>query len=67
MLGKTNTVPLIDQDNNVLAKLSESQYGFRAGVSTEAALHEFVRREEHCLVRQKPTLLQMPADQIKKN
>ena len=34
-------------------KLSASQYGFRAGVSTETALHEFVRRVEHCLVRKK--------------
>ena len=31
------------------AKLSASQYGFRAGVSTETALHEFVRRVEQCL------------------
>ena len=38
------------------AKLSASQYGFRAGVSTETALHEFVRRVEHCLVRKKPAL-----------
>ena len=37
-------------------KLSTSQYGFRAGVSTESALHEFVRRVEHCLVRKKPAL-----------
>ena len=29
------------------------QYGFRAGVSVETALHEFVGREEHCLVRKK--------------
>ena len=48
------------------AKLSASQYGFREGISTETALHEFVRRVEHWLVRKKPTLLQMPADQIKK-
>ena len=33
------------------AKLSPSQYGFRAGVSTTTALHELVRRVEHCLVR----------------
>ena len=56
----------IIEDNNVLARLSASQYGFRAGISTESALHEFVRRVEHWLVRKKPTLLQMPADQIKK-
>ena len=40
----------INEDNNVQAKLSASQYGFRAGVATETALHEFVRRVEHCLV-----------------
>ena len=37
----------INEDNNVQAKLSASQYGFCAGVSTETALHEFVRRVEH--------------------
>ena len=31
-------------------KLSTSQYRFRAGVSMETALHEFVHREEHCLL-----------------
>ena len=46
----------INEDNNMQAKLSASQYGFRAGVSTETALHEFVRRVEHCLVRKKPAL-----------
>ena len=56
----------ITKDNNVQAKLSTSQYGFRAGVFTETASHEFVRRVEHWLVRKKPTLQQMPADQIKK-
>ena len=40
----------INKKNNVQAKLSTSQYGFRAGVATETALHEFVRRVEHCLV-----------------
>ena len=40
----------INEDNNVQAKLSAYQYGFRAGVATETALHEFVRRVEHCLV-----------------
>ena len=38
-------------------KLSASQNGFPAGVSTETALHEFVRRVEHCLVRKKPALV----------
>ena len=37
----------IYEDNNVQAKLSASQYRFRAGVSMETALHEFVRRVEH--------------------
>ena len=37
----------INEDNNVQAKLSASQHGFRAGVSTETALHEFVHRVEH--------------------
>ena len=46
----------INEDNNVQAKLSALQYGFRAGVATETALHEFVRRVEHCLVWKKPPL-----------
>ena len=37
----------INEDNNVQAKLSALQYGFRAGVSTETALHEFVRRVDN--------------------
>ena len=37
----------IIEDNNVQAKLFESQCGFRAGVSTETALHDLVRRVEH--------------------
>ena len=41
----------INEDNNVQAKLSTLQYGFRASVSTKTVLHEFVRRVEHCLVR----------------
>ena len=44
----------INEDKNVQAKLSASQYGFRAGVATETALHEFVCRVEHCLVGKKP-------------
>ena len=46
----------INEDNNVQAKLSASQYGFRAGVFTETALHEFVHRVEHSLARKKPAL-----------
>ena len=34
----------IKEDNNVQAKLSSSQCGFRASVSAETALHELVRR-----------------------
>ena len=37
----------IKKDNNAQAKLSASQYGLRAGIFTETALHEFVRRVEH--------------------
>ena len=46
----------IMENNNVQAKLSAPQYGFRAGVSTETASPKFVRRVEHCLVRKKPAL-----------
>ena len=56
----------INEDNNVQAKLSASQYGFCAGISTETALHQFVRRVGHPLVRKKPTRLQMLADRLKK-
>ena len=37
----------INEDNNVQAKLSASQYGVRASVSTETALHEFVHCVKH--------------------
>ena len=37
----------INADNNVQAKLSALHNGFRAGISTEPALHEFVLRVEH--------------------
>ena len=33
----------INEDNNAQAKVSASQYGFRASASTETALHEYVR------------------------
>ena len=56
MVGMTIILYHNNEDNNVQAKLSASQYGFRAGVFTETALHEFVRRVEHCLVRKKPAL-----------
>ena len=37
----------VNEDNSVQAKISASQYGFRAGISTETALREFVRRVKH--------------------
>ena len=37
----------INEDNNAQAKLPASQHGFRAGISTETAFHEFVRHVEH--------------------
>ena len=37
----------INKDNNVQAKLSALQYGFRASVSMETALLDVVRRVEH--------------------
>ena len=37
----------VNKDSNVLAKLSASQYGFRAGIFTKTALHKFVRHVEH--------------------
>ena len=50
MAGKTNSVS--NKDNKVQAKLSASQYGFRAGLSTETVLHsELVRRVERCLIK----------------
>ena len=56
----------VNEDNNMQAKLSASEYGFRAGTSMETAMHEFVSRVEHRLTRKKPTRLQMPADRSKK-
>ena len=35
-----------NDDSNLQARFSAFHYGFRAGVSTETALHEFVRRIE---------------------
>ena len=40
----------INEDNNMQAKLSASQYGFCVGVSTDTALHEFVCCVEHSLL-----------------
>jgi len=46
----------LNDDTNLQAKLSVAQYGFRAGVSTETALYEFIRRIEHCLARKRKAL-----------
>ena len=46
----------INEDNNMQAKLSASQYGFYAGISTETALHEFMRRVESIDVLEKSRL-----------
>ena len=40
-------------DQNLHAFMSVAQYEFWAGVSTETALHEFVRRLKQCLARKK--------------
>ena len=45
-----------NDDFNLRAKFSEFQYGFRAGVSTETALHEFVRRIELSLAKKQTAL-----------
>ena len=39
-----------------LTRLSAFQYGFRAGVSTETALHEFLRRIELSLAKKRTAL-----------
>ena len=46
----------LNDDTNLQARLSTTQYGFRAGVSTETALHEFVRRVEQSLAKKKMAL-----------
>ena len=45
-----------NDDSNLQARFSAFQYGFRAGVSTETALHEFVRRIELSLVKKRTAL-----------
>ena len=45
-----------NDDSNLLARFSAFQYGFRAGVSTETALHEFVRRIELSLAKKRTAL-----------
>ena len=42
--------------SNLQARFSEFQYGLRAGVSTETVLHEFVRRMELSLAKQRTAL-----------
>ena len=46
----------LNENKHFQAGLSKAQYGFRAGVSTETALHEFVRRLEQCLAKKKSAL-----------
>ena len=45
-----------NDDFNLQARFSAFQYGFRAGVSTETALHEFVRRIELSLAKKRTSL-----------
>ena len=45
-----------DDDSNLQARFSAFQYGFRAGVSTETALHLFVRRIELSLAKKRTAL-----------
>ena len=45
-----------NDDFNLQARFSVFQYGFRAGVSTETALHEFVRRIELSLAKKRTAL-----------
>ena len=46
-----------NDDSTLQARFSAFRYGFRAGVSTETALHEFVRRIELSLAKKKKTAL----------
>ena len=45
-----------NDDSNLQARFSAFQYGFRAEVSTETALHEFVRRIELSLAKKRTAL-----------
>ena len=45
-----------NDDLNLQARFSAFQYGFRAGVSLETALHEFVRRIELSLAKKRTAL-----------
>ena len=46
----------LNEDSKIQDKISGAQYGFRAGVSTETALHEFVLRIERNLAKKRPAL-----------
>ena len=46
----------LNNDFNLQARFSRFQYGFRAGVLTETALHEFVRRIELSLAKKRTAL-----------
>ena len=52
-----------NDDSNLQARFSAFQYGFRAGISTKTALHEFVRRIELSLA-QKRTALEVFLDMV---
>ena len=45
-----------NDDSNLQARFSAFQYGFRAGVSTETAMHEFVRLIELSLANKRTAL-----------
>ena len=45
-----------NDDSNLQARFSAFQYGFRAAVSTETALHEFVRCIELSLAKKRTAL-----------
>ena len=45
-----------NNDSNSQARFSVFQDGFRANVSSETALHEFVRRIELCLAKKRTAL-----------
>ena len=46
----------LNDDSNLQARFSVVQYGFRAGVLTETALHKFVRRIELSLAKKRTAL-----------
>ena len=46
----------LNDNDNLKSKLVHTQYGFRVGVSTETALHEFVRRIESNFKKKKLAL-----------